>query len=227
MFRLYLTETNRFLLAVTIMAALSAGLLGFRVWYTQENNYVFLLWNLFLAFIPWLLLHVARRWMLFERQMPAFLLTVTGVLFLPNAPYLVTDLFHIRYQGAIPLWFDTLLIFSFAVNGLFLFYKAMRKLEAILNIWLPDWYRRLAMAGVFFLSGFGIYLGRYLRFNSWDLLADPASLITSIAGIVLHPQENLQAFGVSFFYGMALLVMYLVTRLLMASRRSGSYVLRW
>ncbi len=104
------------LLAFTLL------LLAFRVWHTAAPAYLFLIWNLFLAWLP---LQFILKFSTTKHQgLQAVLLSLT-VLFLPNAPYLITDLFHLGKQSNAPLWLDTLLLSSFAILGCILFVQTL------------------------------------------------------------------------------------------------------
>jgi hypothetical protein len=113
------------LLALGLSLALSFALIAVRVLITRELLFVFLLWNLFLAAIPFFLsaaLHLASK------PPKARLLLPVGVvwlLFFPNAPYLVTDLFHLEPRPGVPYWYDLALIMSCAWNGLMLAFASL------------------------------------------------------------------------------------------------------
>ena len=212
--RLRISENNRFQLAVMLMIGLNIALITVRILYTGDKTFAFLGWNLFLAFLPWAILVQARKLLFYRHQIPAILVTILGILFLPNAPYILTDLFHIRQNTGMPLWYDTLLLASCSATGLFFFYKSLRKLEAILLYFFPGFMRIGILALVAFMSGFGIYLGRYERFNSCDVFANPDMLYNSIIDPIIHPGQNAETWAMTIVYGIALLVLYWVMILL-------------
>lgn len=154
--------------------AFCLALLLVRIIKTEQFSYAFLTWNLFLAFIPYYLIKKFKV----EQSKPLQVIIIgTTILFLPNAPYLLTDLFHLRERIAAPMWFDLILILSFAFLGMVFFVSCVSNLLLIINNMFGS---GLITSGFkFFImssSAYGIYLGRYLRFNSWDLVSDPFNL---------------------------------------------------
>jgi len=166
-----------------------------------------LTWNLFLAFFPLGVVLVLR-----DLRIAGFLnrwLMVVGLAtwlaFLPNAPYIITDLFHIKSVDAPLLWFDTITLFLFAQTGLLAgLYSALvvhRMLRPLTGTW-PAW---VLMLGSQVLSGFGIYLGRFGRWNSWDVLTKPLALIDALAAA---SQDHL-SLKLTLAYGFVLAVLYM------------------
>ena len=202
------------LLVLGLSLALSFALIAVRVLITREWLFVFLLWNLFLAAIPFALsaaLHLAAR-----KPKARLLLPVGAVwlLFFPNAPYLVTDLFHLEPRAGVPYWYDLALIMSCAWNGLMLAYSSLMDMHTLVRQRLGFWsgwsFATLALG----LSAFGVYLGRYLRFNSWDILSNPFTLFYDIVQRFLHPFHNWQTWGVTVVFWAFLLLGYATVRLL-------------
>ncbi|WP_375433672.1 DUF1361 domain-containing protein [uncultured Hymenobacter sp.] len=194
--------------------ALSVVLIAFRVFFTHQITFVFLLWNLFLALIPF---GLSTMLGLSAGRLKARVLLPVGLvwlLFFPNAPYILTDLFHLERRVSVPYWYDLALILSCAWNGLMLAYASLIDMQALVA-------RRLgAGAGWAFatvallLSSFGIYLGRYLRFNSWDVVTNPLTLFFDIVSRLLHPFAHPGTWGVTLLYGVFLVLGYATVRLL-------------
>jgi uncharacterized membrane protein len=171
--------------------------------------YVFLCWNLFLAWIPWLAGLVfrdsCRRRAAAALQLGWFAL---WLLFLPNAPYILTDLLHLARRPSVPLWYDLALLLTFAGTGLLLGYASLLDVQAAVE---ERWGRAAGWtvaAGSLFLSGFGIYLGRFLRWNSWEVLTDPVGLFLDIADRLLHPASHPSTWAVTLIFGCSLLLGY-------------------
>lgn len=181
----------------------------FRVAYTKSTLYLFLDWNLFLAFIPWALttwLALSPR--LEERKISLGLLLMTWFVFFPNAPYIITDLFHLQHTSAMPIWYDTVQIVAFAWTGLLFGFLSLREIE-LLN--RKRWGNRMAIlviVGLLFVSGFGIYIGRFLRWNSWDLINHPLHLLGDITERMVHPLQHTRTWGVTVFMGILLNMIY-------------------
>lgn len=166
------TTTHLRTLAVAALAVtFSVLMLAARIWETERITYFFLVWNLFLAGVPLALALFAelldrRR---YGRPFAAALL-IAWLAFLPNAPYIITDLLHLRARENIPLWYDVLLLFSFAGTGLWLGLVSLRITHALMEQWLGRIAGWLFVGASVALCGVGVYIGRILRFNSWDLL---------------------------------------------------------
>ena len=198
--------TNQSKLGILILFCIA--LVVTRVIYTDTPIYVFLIWNLFLGAIPFLLSKLAV--IMFEkgRKLGTTMLVLLCILFLPNAPYIVTDLFHLHWNRSAPLWFDSVMIFSFALTGLILFFRALANLEHISRQLMRPPYRVVMTVVIIFASAFGMYLGRYLRFNSWDVISDPLHILTQVAQRILYPFEHTQAWSMTLVYGLFLTVLY-------------------
>lgn len=188
-----------------------------RVERSASLAYVFLVWNLWLAWIPWLagqaFRAASRRRASAVRQLGWFVL---WMLFLPNAPYITTDLLHLRPRPFVPLWYDLALLLSCAGTGLLLGYLSLLEVQAAVE----ERFGRVKGWGVaavsLFLSGFGIYLGRFRRWNSWDVLTDPAGLVHDIAERLLDPAAHSRTYGVTLIFGGGLLLGYVALRSLAA-----------
>lgn len=182
------------------------GMLVLRFVHTQQFTYFFLLWNLFLAVLPLLMLRVYQRQTTGLRKYTCLGLCL---LFLPNAPYIVTDLFHLSKQRIAPLWLDTLLVLSFSLLGLLLF---LRTLEGLVNALAPILVKptRLVWAKwlVLLSNGYGIYLGRYLRFNSWDLVYKPVDLFRGLLQSLCHPNHYKETLAMSLTYTVFLWIIF-------------------
>lgn len=201
-----------FVLAASI--TLSMLLVAGRVAMTGRLTFLFLVWNLFLAVVPFALSTLLGT---AKGPLRARLLVPVGaawLLFFPNAPYILTDLFHLDARPGVPLWYDLALILSCAWNGLMLAYASLSDMQRLVQLRLgtgAGW----TFAGVaLLLSSFGIYLGRYLRFNSWDVLANPLTLFYDILNRILHPFSFPGTWGVTLVFGLFLMVGYGTVRLL-------------
>ena len=171
----WLAGLTAVLVAGTLLAA---GLQGVRAERTGAPVFAFLSWNLFLAWIPYgLALAVVG---LDRVRAPGWLLVLPGLvwlLFLPNAPYILTDFIHLGVIPGAPLWFDALLIGAFAGTGLLLGLASLYLVHHVVAARLGSAAGWVLAIGALALSSVGIYLGRFPRFNSWDVLADPGRLV--------------------------------------------------
>jgi uncharacterized membrane protein len=209
--------THRFLTLqafypLLLSSALACAILATRVRMSHSLTYAFLVWNLILAWVPyyWSLAAAA-----FYQRRPAawWRLPVPAalwLLFFPNAAYLVTDFVHLRPIRPIPLWFDIGLLAVFAWSGCFLAVASLRTMQALVRAYLGRAISWLFVAAVFGLNGLGIYLGRFLRWNSWDLFLEPHGVLSDALTIVAHPLENRQATGVICMFGALLFVCHVM-----------------
>jgi len=161
-----------------------------------------LVWNLFLAWIPLLLaLLIHARSAHFKRLFGE--LTVCGIawfFFFPNAPYLVTDMVHWGSHEPVPKWFDLLMIMSFAWTGMLLGYLSLYLMQELVRRWKGSAWSWTFVVLMLALSSFGIYLGRFGRFNSWDVISHPIGLLHGVvrsADFTRSP-ESLE-FSATFF----------------------------
>lgn len=202
------------LLALALLVGWNFILMAFRFHHTRGSWYFIFIWNLFLAVLPYFFAISANYFAQMKRLWLAFVLLAMAVLFLPNSPYVITDLFHLRPRSEMPFWYDTLVLFSLALSGLIMFYLALFQIRRFL---LRISGKLLAESGIIvmiFLCSFGIYLGRYLRFNSWDVVSNPYTLVNEITDRVINPLDHPQTLGVTVLYGAFLLLGYWVIKLL-------------
>ena len=201
-----------FVLATSV--ALSVILVVGRVLMTGRLLFLFLIWNLFLALIPFA---ISTMLGIAKGPLRARLLVPVGaawLLFFPNAPYILTDLFHLERRTGVPFWYDLALILSCAWNGLMLAYASLADMQRLVQRRLGTGAGWTFATVALLLSSFGIYLGRYLRFNSWDVLANPLTLFYDIVNRILHPFSFPGTWGVTLVFGVFLLIGYCTVQLL-------------
>lgn len=184
-----------------LCSVLCLALLGARWMVAGHFAYRFLLWNLFLAWLPWLFgaalsrapSHRGRG----HRLLPHF---GAWLLFLPNAPYLVTDLLHLKERPGIPLWFDAALLFAFGWTGCLLGFLSLTVVHARIDAWLGKLAGWSFVLAVSLLTGFGIYLGRFLRWNSWDVLVRPHGLFSDVLCRLANPSGHPRTAAVTLLF---------------------------
>lgn len=221
-------KTHRFLMDQMLYPLLLSSLLAVGFWAVRvilSSSWLVyrnLIWNLFLAWIPYLFsFSAAGLNRLFPRQW--WLLILPGAVwlaFFPNAPYLLTDFLHLEYRPGIPLWYDILLLATFAWSGLFLAVSSLQTMHRLVSQflgWLGGWAFALLALG---LSGLGLYLGRFSRWNSWDLLTQPKEILKDLLVRFANPLSNLTFFGFTMMFTAFLLVCYLT---FVSVRRVGSH----
>ena len=181
-----------------------------------EDSYSFLVWNLMLAWIPCIAAVVAyaarHNRITFFLVMP--ISTVVWLIFFPNAPYLLTDFQHLAFTNSnTPLWYDVILMIWFAWTGLLLGISSLYLMQEIVSRTFNATIGWMFAIGMTILSSIGVYLGRFLRWNSWDLLADPLPIAKDMYGIVRHPIANLPTYIFTILFTLLFLFIYLAVRL--------------
>jgi uncharacterized membrane protein len=204
----FLAEQSFYPLLLTSL--LAAVLLAMRVYRSESRTYSFLIWNLLLAWVPYLWsLWAASIHRRFPRRWGSLLLPgALWLLFLPNAPYLITDFVHLYQRPLIPLWYDIILMATFALAGMFLAVASLNSMRIMVEDFTGSkrsWLFVGAMAG---LSGMGIYLGRVLRWNSWDVFLYPRAILVDAAHLLIHPFSHLSAIGMMGLFAGLLFVSY-------------------
>lgn len=178
--------------------------------------YSSLVFNLALAWIPFFaaaLAYLARHnRVTFFLVMPVS--TLVWIIFFPNAPYLLTDFNHLAASaGNAPIWFDVILLIWFAWTGLLLGIASLYLIHEIVSDVFNPWIGWLFAFGATILSSIGVYLGRFLRWNSWDLLYDPIPIAKDIYAIARHPISNLPTYGFTILFTLLILFIYLTFHL--------------
>ena len=183
------------------------GLIAVRMGITHSLTYGFYYWNLFLASVPL----VASSFLDTKVSLYSLRnLACLGLwfLFLPNAPYLITDMIHFHERPPVPAYLDELIVYSSAWNGVLIAYASVMRVEGWLLVRYAARPVHFAIVAVFLLCGLGMYLGRYERWNSWDILTHPYALSKDIGMKVLFPLRYRQAWAVSLLFGVVLRIGY-------------------
>ncbi len=172
----------------------------------------YLLQNLFLAWVP-LLLALAllrllriRRWTSWE----GLSVTLLWLLFLPNSFYMISDFVHIQDVLRHNLLYDivmfTACIFTAALLGFSSLYMVHVELRKRMTLRASS----VVVALVIFLCGFAVYLGRDLRWNSWDVLLNPAGILFDVSDRLIHPFQHGDMFTITFSFFVLLGSLYVV-----------------
>ncbi len=176
----------------------------------STQTFLFLVWNLFLAWVPyWIAILFRERIFKGKNWIINLILLGIWLLFLPNAPYIITDFLHLRWRHPIPHWYDLMLLFVFAYTGLKLGIVSLRIVYSVLSqIWSKTSARIFIIISIF-LTGQGVYLGRVLRYNSWDIIHQPLEIVASFWNGVFYPFLTPgagMAWMVSLFIGLVFLL---------------------
>ena len=170
-----------------------------------STKFTGLIWNLFLAWIPFLLaVAVYDGWRRKRGRGSLVVLGAVWLLFFPNAPYIVTDFVHLERTADAPYWFDAITVSAFAWTGVLLGFASLFLMQTVVRQWrgvVSGWiFAGAALA----LGSLGIYLGRFLRLNSWDALEHPSVLPRIAHAVARNPFAYQEAIGVTVLFTVAL-----------------------
>ncbi len=195
-----------FIKGIVTSIGFGLALLLIRIIKTDSVYYLFLVWNLFLACVPY-----AITLLLSFGKVNRFIFWsgfIIWLAFLPNSPYILTDLQHIRLSTLQSVWFDVLLILSFAINGLIMGFASLWIMQKLLCERFSKKTTQIITYLILLLCGFGIYLGRVLRWNSWDILQNPIGILSDILKRVLFPMQHINTWAFTIGFGGFLIITY-------------------
>lgn len=231
-----LSGKHRRLVVCALLAAASAAcgsLVLVRYLSTDSYRYFFLLWNLFLAWIPFgaslLAYELHRR---NERGVLVLCVGLLWLLFFPNAPYIVSDFVHLNSHGVTSerfiFWYDLVTISCFSWTGLLLGFVSLYLMQSIVrSVFREKWGALISwafVAVVMALGGFGVYLGRFQRWNSWDIVHHPVDLLSSTVQLIVHPSVNWEMWGITLLFGAMMTLLYVLLYGVVAFSRTGEPV---
>lgn len=178
---------------------------SFELWY--------LIWNLFLAWLPllfvlWLVVVLRKRpWSSWQ----GVTLTLLWLFFLPNSFYMVSDFIHLQDYQRVDIVYDAVMFSSFVITGLLLGYASLYLVHRELIKRLESRMAWSWIGGVLALCSFAIYLGRDLRWNTWDVLVNPAGILFDVSEPIIHPTAHYIAFTTTLTFFVFLGSLYVVT----------------
>ena len=216
---LFKRETLAPVAAMSFASTVCVAAVLARILWTGQLRYGFLAWNLFLAWLPLVFAVLARNsYRDGEKPGARFLgLSSAWLLFFPNAPYIFTDLIHLTNRYFTHFWVDLAVILSCAFTGLMLGFVSLYLMQSVVTRMLGRAAGWLFVAGAAGAASFGIYLGRFLRFNSWDVIAQPTKLYHGISSVATgqFAQQGHIAFlaGFATFLFLAYVMLYALTHL--------------
>jgi uncharacterized membrane protein len=216
------SSSSRRLAALAVLAAASVfavGLVVLRFLLSGNLHYANLVWNLVLAWVPLVLALVVYDRVRRGHAGPLLVAPVAlWLLFLPNAPYLVTDFILLRDIQDMPIWFDVVLLTTFGWTGLVLGFVSLYLVQTVAKRLAGPVAGWLVALGALAASGVGIYLGRYLRWNSWDLLVQPAAVLDDAAARLGSAQLIGMSLVTTAFLMVAYAMLYVVLHVALETR---------
>jgi len=188
----------------------SVAIWRIRADYSGSRRYGFLIWNLFLAWVPFIIAYftyavtLKHKWLYVVIPIAAFF----WLIFFPNAPYILTDFQHLAYtSGDLPVWYDVMMLIWFAFTGLLLGMVSLLLMQEIIRREFGGWVGWAFVAAVASLTSAGVYMGRFLHWNSWDILRHPTILASNTLAEAQNP--SLQAIGFTGLFAMFFLFLYI------------------
>jgi uncharacterized membrane protein len=191
---------------VSISVGFTLVLLTIRCLYTGTITYFFYPWNLFLGILPVFFSGLLLKEKTFNYKSIVWL--GLWLLFLPNAPYLLTDIFHFEERLPVPTWFDLMLVISGAWNGILFCMISLFRVEKFLKAYVNPRIVNVLMFLLLIPCGYGIYIGRYLRYNSWDIVTNPKGLIKASTHHIHHPLQSLDVWLFTLVFAAFLSIIY-------------------
>lgn len=208
--RLLNIRERRYLQAAGLLSLLCLALFFGRYLLTGHLHFWFIPGNLFLSWLSllfaWLLVLQLRitPWSAWQN----LALTFIWLVVLPNSWYVLTDFIHLYATGEVSLLYDIELISSLVICGFLLGFTSLYLVHKELLKRVGEMFSNLVVISVILLSSFAIYLGRDLRWNTWDVLADPSGLILNVSDRILDPFGHPRAINVTFLFFILLSVLY-------------------
>lgn len=199
---------NRLLILIFLFIAV---MIAARIAFTGTLIHLFLVWNIFLAWIPFMLSRYFMTYRWKENWKQVFLF-FSWLVFFPNALYIVTDLIHLKDRGGAPVWYDAILLFTCSLLGLLMAYASLYRAEKYVAQRLGDRYLPLCMPAIIGLASFGVYLGRFDRWNSWDVLHNPLGLVGDITEYITDPVENIHTWATTGIFSVFFYLMYVLSK---------------
>ena len=194
---------------LVISSLFSIVLVIARMLITGKMLFLFLPWNLFLAWTPYFLSKkLANKPAGFQNRKLLLISFAIWILLIPNSFYILTDLFHLQLREESTRWFDLTLIFSFAWTGLVLGILSVWQMAKVYKRYFPTLHEIYFIFPVMWLNALGIYIGRYMRFNSWDVITDPLSLFREISIMVFQPFQHMISWGMICCFAVFMTIIY-------------------
>ncbi|OQY29139.1 MAG: hypothetical protein B6244_04700 [Candidatus Cloacimonetes bacterium 4572_55] len=207
-----------------VASASSIAMILVRSYYVGELSHKFLIWNLFLAWVP---LIFSKLCNFFEKRSfsnrELFSLGFLWLIFLPNAPYIITDFIHLHYITHSQFYFDLLMFQFFAGSGILAGLSSLIYMREVIRNRLGELPARLGIVISLLLCGLGVYIGRFLRWNSWDILMNPTGLMIDVLQHLITPGVCFKLFFFVGFFALFLGINYLLLSFLIRLPVRSSY----
>lgn len=208
--------TRKSILATGMLTATGFVLLALRIGLTGNSFYTFLLWNLFLGTIPLIPAYQFRKSMSNGFHWTAVILFLGWLFLFPNSPYILTDFVHLHSREQIPVWFDASVLFFFTLASMLAGIVSLHWIHKGLDKLIYKWISWTVVISTMVLCGYGVFLGRVLSLNSWDILFRTEKVIT----LSLENLYNPVAISMTLTFSIVLASVYGVFKIIRSSSNS-------
>ncbi|MGZ6005796.1 MAG: DUF1361 domain-containing protein [Candidatus Saccharimonadales bacterium] len=182
------TPRNQFILALLLASLVSIGLFTYGAWRNHSTVYSYLIWNLFLAWLP--LVFAVRLLMVLKYKLwsswEGLAWSVLWLLFLPNSFYMISDFIHLQEVQRVNILYDTLMFTSFIYTGVVLGFCSLYLVHLQLKRRFETWQAAFWVGVTLAICSMAIYVGRDLRWNSWDVITNPGGLLFDVSERLVH-----------------------------------------
>lgn len=196
-------------LYLPLLSLFCFALLIVRMMYTDTFEYRFMGINLILAWLPYAFAHYLVKMPVGKNLLGKLILFFLWVIFFPNAAYMMTDIYHLSEFPSMPMWYDLIMLLSFAWCGLLLCFYSLKKMHMRYAFRKNTAVNILILFTVFFAGGIGIYFGRYARWNSWEIITNPQKLFIQFVDMMSDTNNVFQMLSIGILFGSFLTIVYL------------------
>jgi len=187
-----------------LFSAFCCTLIFARIYVVKNDTFLFLIKNLGLAWIPYLL----SQFFVVKSKYLRILVVLLTLIYFPNTLYMVTDLFQLWPKNHISVWFELTHLFSFAMVSLFLGFGMLKNFEKNILIKFNVRFVNLYIFLIIYLGSFGVYFGRFVRLNSSDFLLDPKNLFVKVSDVIFYPFDDVNFYGTTLVFAVFIYLLY-------------------
>jgi len=195
------SHNTKFLL---LFSAFCIILIFIRMYVVRNDTFLFLIKNLALAWVPYLL----SQLFVIKSKYVRILVGLLTLLFFPNTLYMITDLFQLWPKNYVSVWFELIHLLSFAMVSLFLGFGTLKNFEKQFLISYNNRFVELYIFLIIYLGSFGVYLGRFVRLNSSDLFLNPGHLFNEILNVISNPFDDVNFYGTTLVFAIFIYLLY-------------------
>ena len=213
-------EEKQRIAVIGVISLWCTALIAYRLHLAWDMLPIWLVWNLILAAVPMLFSAGFRAANARKRPFLANGSFCLWLLFLPNSPYILTDLIHLARRPDVPLWYDLAMLVFCAGTGVMFGYLSLMEIHNVVEGMFGKTTGWAVATASLMLSGFGVYLGRFLRWNSWNAITNPIKLFKGVIGVFSNPGTHPHPVPFTLIFGTGLIVGYLALRVVPMSMRT-------